>query len=288
MADNVQQPTSPRLLALQNLAGQLPVANSRIAQGQQAARDMQLQAAVAKAPASSSNITRSAQDTGAQVAQNVGTQMVQNAQQQIQQQGQVGQLGNQEQQQINQAQVFGLQQGAREQAMDNVQKLASISQEAKQELYDQTMQLQKDEAGRTFFNERQLADYARLNAQSDEDFKNKAQQAEQVSKRNLQAMETAYNLVQEDLNQRYDLAKQRQDQATMKQIQEMKIAADRQMTKERNRAANNAAAWQAGGTIVGAVAGSFIPIPGVGTAAGAMMGASLGGAAGGIIGSQTS
>lgn len=272
---------TPRMKALQNLSSALPVTNQRVAQGQAAARDIQLQQAVQKAPPKA-NITQAAQQTGASSAQQTSQQLVERAGQQIQQQGQIGQLGAQEQGRAADAKTFGLSQGAKEEAMGNVQKLAQISEEAKQEVYDQQMSFEKDEAGRALFNDRQLADYAKLNAQDDEQYKNYAQQSDQLSKRKLQAMEHASNVVNADLNQRYMEAKQKGDQKTMLEVNQIKKDMEEKIQKERNKAANRQAAWTAGGAIIGGVAGAIFGGP-----AGAAAGASVGSAAGGMIGSQT-
>lgn len=280
MADPVEQET-PRLRALRNLSAQLPVANSNIASGQQAARDMQLQQAVAKAPPKA-NITQAAQQTGAAEAQNAGQQMVQNAQQGIKQQGQVGQLGIQEQQRASQANVQSLQSGAKEQSMDNVQRLGNLSEQAKQELYDKQMQFERDESGRALLNETQLLDYAKLNAQNQEQFKDYAQTADQLNKRNLQAMETAYKLIASDIEQKQRVAEQKKDQSQLQELAKMKKEADEKIAKERAAAANKSAMWTAGGTIAGTAVGAAFGGP-----AGAMVGGAAGGAVGGMVGSQT-
>ena len=281
-------PQTNKLTALQNLQGQLPVASQRVAQGIQAARDIQLQQAVAKAPTGAA-IAPAAQQTAAAAVQQTGQQQAQAAQQMVQQAGQVGQLQLGEQKMSGQQAVFGAQQAAEKQELDNVQRLSQLDMNAKKELYDNEISFKRDEAGRTLFNQRQLADYAKQNAVSDEQFKNYAQQAEQVSKRNLQAMESAYNIITENLKQEWAVAEQNKDQAAKKQIQEIQIELQKRMAKARARAANNMGAWTAGGTVVGAVAGGVagsIIAPGAGTAAGAAAGASTGGALGSYIGSQ--
>lgn len=282
MADimNAQQPqaATPRMQALRNLSNQLPVANSQLAQGQQAARNIQLQQAVKAAP-TTANTTQTAQQTGAAVAENAGKQLIQNAGQAIQQNGQVGSVINQEQAQQAQARTQGLQSSAREQAMDNVQRLAQVSEDAKKELYDKQMKFQKDEQGRTVLNERQLADYARVSAQNEQQYAQYAQSAQQINQRNLQAMENAYNLVKEDLVQKYAQAEQAKDQTTMREIAQMRIDADARIQQERNRADNNSAAWGAGGSVLGTAAGAVAT---GGNPAGAKAGGALGGALGGI------
>jgi hypothetical protein len=279
---------STKLTALQNLQGQLPVASQRVAQGIQAARDIQLQQAVAKAPTGAA-IAPAAQQTAAAAVQQTGQQQAQAAQQMVQQAGQVGQLQLGEQKMSGQQAVFGAQQAAEKQELDNVQRLSQLDMNAKKELYDNEISFKRDEAGRTLFNQRQLADYVKQNAVSDEQFKNYAQQAEQISKRNLQAMESAYNIIAENLKQQSAIAEQNKDQAAKKQIQEIQIELQKRMAKARARAANNMGAWTAGGTVVGAVAGGVagsIIAPGAGTAAGAAAGASIGGALGSYAGSQ--
>ena len=281
-------PQTNKLTALQNLQGQLPVASQRVAQGIQAARDIQLQQAVAKAPTGAA-IAPAAQQTAAAAVQQTGQQQAQAAQQMVQQAGQVGQLQLGEQKMSGQQVVFGAQQAAEKQELDNVQRLSQLDMNAKKELYDNEISFKRDEAGRTLFNQRQLADYVKQNAVSDEQFKNYAQQAEQISKRNLQAMESAYNIIAENLKQQWAVAEQNKDQAAQKQIQEIKIELEKRMAKARARAANNMGAWTAGGTVVGAVAGGVagsIIAPGAGTAAGAAAGASIGGALGSYAGSQ--
>ena len=273
---------SQRMSALQQLAKQLPVASQRVAQGQAAARDIQLQQAVQRAPQTAG--VQAAQQTGAAVAHQAGQQVVQGAQQQVQQVGQVAQLGAQQQGQEAQARVASAESGARQEQMDQAQRLGQLDAKLKQELYDDTIKFQQDELGRTVFNEQQLADYARVSAQSDETYNNMAQRAEHASKRKLEMMERAHKIVMEDLQQKYALAEQAKDQVTQLEIRGMISAANAQMAREKADAANRQAMWQAGGTVVGAVAGSLIPIPGVGTAVGAAIGGSLGGAVGGLAG----
>lgn len=277
MAAPTQQ--SPRLAALQNLQQQLPVANQRIAQGIQTARDIQLQQAVSKAPTGAA-IAPTAQQTAAAATAQTGQAQVEQAKQMVQQAGQVGQLQLGEQQMAAQQKVAEAQQAARQQEITNTERLGRLDLAAKQELYDKELQFKKDEAGRTLFNERQLADYAIRNARSDEEYRNYAQQAEILSKRKLQAMETAYRIVEEDLRQQWSLAEQRRDQAAKEKIAQIRSEMEARIKRERARAANRAAMWQAGGMIVGAAIGSFAG------PTGAMVGAQLGSAAGGMASSQ--
>lgn len=267
-----------RLKALQNLSSSLPIANQKVAAGQSAARQMQVQQAVKQAPVGA-NIPQAAQQTGQAVAENVGQQAVQAAGQNLQQQQQVGQVGLQEQQTQNRATGASLQQGVQEQQMDNVQKLAQLDSKLKQDIYDRNMTFQKDELGRTALNENQMADYARLSATSDEQFKNYQQQANQASQRQLALMDTAYKKIIEDLDFRYQKAKQAGDQQTMRDVETMRTQTAARMDREKARAANSAAAWAAGGMILGGVTGAAMGQ----TAASTGAGAGFGGAAASAI-----
>lgn len=283
MADPIQAqaPMTPRMKALQNLSNSLPVANSQVAAGQAAARDMQLQQAVKKA-APTTNIPQAAQQTAESSAQAASQQMIQRAQDQVKQQGQVGQMGLAEQQQQSQSNVAGLQGGAKQQEMDNLQKFADVSAQAKKEMFDDQMKFQKDEQGRTLFNERQLADYAKLNAENDQEYRNYAQNAEQLNKRKLQTMEAAYKVAMQDLQHKQAIAEQKKDQQAQLEINYIRKSIEEQMAKEKAKAANRTAAFQTGGAIIGGVAGGVFGGP-----AGAMAGASAGSAVGGIAASQT-
>lgn len=239
---------TPRMAALQNLQKQLPVASQKVASGIQAARDIQLQQAVAKAPTGAA-IAPAAQQTAAAATAQTGAQQVEAAKQMVQQAGQLGQLQLGEQQLAAQQRAAQQQQAARQQEMTNVEKLGRLDMAAKQELYDKEMQFKKDEAGRTLFNERQLADYAIRNARSEEEYKRYAQDAELLARRDLQATEAAFKLVMEDLKSKWQLAEQRQDQAAKEEIARIEAAARAAMEKKRNKAANSAAMWQAGGQL---------------------------------------
>lgn len=269
--------------ALQALSAQLPVANARVAQGQKAARDMQLQQAVAAAP-QGAPIGQTAAQLGTASAQMAGQQAVQQAQQNVQQQGQLGQLALGAQQQQLGADVFQAKGAAQQQEFEGAQRLARVSEEAKKSLYDAQMQFERDEQGRTLFNESQLDDYKRLNARSAEDLANYAQKAEQLSRKKIQMMEQAYKVINEDLNQKERLAEQSGDQMAKQQIAEKKAMVSAQMAREKARKANNDAKNQAmmtGVSVAGGIAGAMLGGP-----AGAAAGMAAGNAAGSVATSQ--
>lgn len=260
---------SPRLTALQKLSSQIPVANARVAQGQQAARDLQLQQAVKQAPSSMG--TQQAQQVGAQQAATAGQQQLATQEAGIQQQAQVGQLATQATQQQQQGQMAGLEQGLEKQRQDNVQKFAQLSQQAKQEMFDSRMQFQRDEMGRLVANERQLADYARLTAENDEQFRTYAQQAQQAHEMKIQTLETINRRLQAAMQDEAIRKQEGLDRLSQQQILQMQRDVERQMQQAKADAAKKTAMYGAIGTVAGAGIGAL------GGPAGAAAGASIGG-----------
>lgn len=268
-----------RLSALRQLSANLPVANRRIAAGLQASRDLQLQRAVGSAPAAGNIPVSAAQLGGVQAAQAGQAQLAQ-TEQQVGQQQQVAQLGAQEQQRAGQQGIFEQQQATREQQMDNVQRLASLSEGAKKEIYDSRLQFAKDQMGRAYFNERQLADYARTSARSDQDFQNYAQQSEQLHQKKQSLMQSAYNKLAQTLSNEAELRELGLNQQQVLELQRLQKDAQIAQQKAAAKANNTRSMWAAGGAIVGGVAGAVFGGP-AGAAIGMQAGSALGGYAGG-------
>lgn len=293
---------TPRMSALQQLAGALPVANSKVAAGQKAARDMQLQSAVAAVPAPAATV-KTAQTTGAAAAEQAGSQQVQNVMQQGQQLAQLAQTGQQVQGQTFQNNLQDARRGAQNQAFQGEQKLAAISSDAKKEMFDSRKQFAQDQLGAKFANERQLADYARLRAGTEQEWQSFVQKADQAQKRSSQLLDTSYQKIAQQLAFENDAINQIRDQANNKsltvqqqaanqeilrqklaqreELMRAELAVKQSIAKKQAKAGNNTQMWVAGGTIVGAVAGGFFGGP-----AGAMAGGSGGGAAGAMIGAK--
>lgn len=302
MADSQKQS------ALRQLAASLPVANKQVAQQQQAARDMQLQQAVAAAPAASP-IATTAQTTGAAAAGMAGQQQVQTAEQGLQQQGQVAGLGQQAGALESQANVASLQAGAKDQQLDGIQKLAAVSEQAKQEMYDSRRQFAQDQMGQKFTNERQLSDYVRLKAGTEDQWQDYVQKSDQLYDRKTQMLTTAQQKLSSQLQFEQDAMNQIKDQmasramSAQERAAQQKILSDRLAQAERlrqaennlrisiakeaadkaNRKARNTAIGSAVGTVAGGVAGGVFGGPG-GAVAGASVGGSLGGVAGSSVG----
>lgn len=307
-------PTQPQASMLQNLAGQMPVANQQIAAQQKAARDLQLLQAVQKAPVGGA-IIPTAQQTGAAMAAQAGQEQVQRIQNAAQSQAQIAQMGQQLQGLELQKQQAQAQMGLKEQAMSDAERLGQISEAAKQEMFDSRLKFQKDEMGRQFLNERQLADYAALRARTNEDWQNYVQRSEQMSKRKELVLQAAQQKLLQQIQFENQEINQIRDQLSRKGITEREAAAKRDILQQKmqldlqlktqlaqleaaqkraqSRAASTKARNTAIGTVVGSVAGAVVggilgtaAAPGAGTAVGAAAGASAGGQLGGGLGAM--
>lgn len=266
---------------LATLAGQMPVRNQELADQQRAARALQLQQTVARMTPQQAPTAQQAAGMGAALAQQAGQEQVGRAAQQLETAGQVAKLGQQETAIAGQQKLGALQEGARQQELSQVDRLAKLDAAAKTELFDKELQFRKDAANQTFFTERQLADYKRQSAASDEQLRNWSNQAQNYHKRNITTLETMYKRLSEIEENNYRIGKQQLDQAARKELAQLRADTERRLRGAKNKAAKTAQMWQAGGTIVGAGIGAVLGGP-----AGAALGASAGGAVGGMAGAQ--
>lgn len=253
---------------LAGLAGQMPVRNKAIADQQRAARMLQLQQAVAGLPTGAAPTAQQAAGMGAAVAQQAGAEQVARAQQATKQSAQIGQLGLQEQQLAGQQQITAAQQAGQQESLDQASRLAALDASAKKELFDNQLQFRKDQADRTLFTERQLADYKRMTAGQEEDFKNWSQRSRQLHDRNIQVLATVNARLEEALQQQYAVGKQQQNQALIKELAELKRDNDRRLVEAKAKAANTAAMWGAIGGAAMMAGGVALTATGVGAPVG--------------------
>ena len=278
------QPQTERQTALQKLAQNMPVANQRVATGIQAARDLQLQQAVAGAGAVPAGVqSAAAQQIGAATSAQAGQQLVAAAGREAERQVQIGQLG-----QAETARVADLRLGRQNVASQAEQtqlanRLAAVDEQAKQEIFDRRFQFNQDEAGRKFMNDRQLADWAVLKAKSEEEFRNYEQQVDQATRRRLALMEVAQKRILQELEQGYKSGKQKLDQAQARRLRQAAEDMRKRIAREKERAAKRKAIFTVAGAVVGAGIGAAVTL---GNPAGAMAGAQIG-AAGGSAAADT-
>lgn len=244
--------TTKRAKQLEQLAMSLPKANQEMQQGQRAARDIQLYEQVRQAPQSTG--FRAAGQLGAQQAQAAGQEALQ-AQKAIQTQSQqVGQMGLQEQGRQQRQEGFEQQIQVSENQIKLGNKLNKLDNRLKTQLLDDQLKFQKDQAGQTLLNTRQLADWAVTKAKSKEEYLNYAQQAQQMYQKDIMLHEAAYNKLRQALELGYIKKGQKLDIETKLRLKKAKAAIEKQIRDKKNKAKNKMSMWSAGGKILGGVA----------------------------------
>ena len=274
-----------RITQLNKLAGNIPVVNQQIANGMQQARVSQLQQTKAGMAPDQAGTTATAQQLGAQQAQQSGAIQMQAASRTNEQVSQVGQMALQEDKMQKNQELFTRQQAITQKNRAYTNQLAGMDNNLKDQLLDQQLSFRTDEFGRTLFNERQLADFAVMQATSQADLDKFEQTVNQQSQRRMQILQTAQAKIKQALEQNFMREGQALDQQTRMALAKMKQEAEAKIRKEKNKRNGRAAMFQGGLTILGAGAGALIAGPG-GYAAGASAGAALGGGVGSILASE--
>lgn len=251
------------------MAGQMPERNKLIAQQQKAARALQLQQAVAGMPAPSAAAapTTRAQvaQMGGQMAQAAGEQQVSQAKQMMQSAEQIAKLGMGEAQLQGAKELGTMRAAGQKEEVDQLQRLANIDQNAKQELFDAQMQFRTDAAGQRLFTERQLADYAALSANREEAFNNYKQKSIQYSKRNIEMLQAMGRKMEQALKSGYLDDKTRLDQKAKLEIQRLIDDNNRRIAKAQAKGAQTAQTYGAIGQamqVAGMVVTYFNPVIG--------------------------
>ncbi len=182
--------------------------------------------------------------------------------------------------QAKRLQALGIDQDNRLSALTLKQRedISKLGRNVRQELFDKQLQFGKDERGRKFSNERQLADYAIANAHSEQDLAQKMQIMTQDAEKDLIMMEGVNNRLRQALQQGHNGKNQKLDQASKAKIsaaikRNEQLIADKK-AKAANRSLIISGIFMAGG----AAAGSFLGPAGTytGAVAGASIGQSLG------------
>lgn len=158
-------------------------------------------------------------------------------------------------------------------SLDTRERLSALGEDVKDKLLDSRIRFERDQDGRKFSNERQLADYAAANARTDIEFQQKMRDMQEVAERKILMMEIAYRKLEQAERQGFMKEDQRLDFESTRALAQRKAALEKKIRKEQAKARNNMMIAQGIGTVVGAAAGSFVP---GGTAAGAVIGGSLG------------
>jgi F0F1-type ATP synthase assembly protein I len=202
---------------------------------------------------------------------------VQAAQKDLQQQGQVAGALQQEKSQEIQSGLQQRQQASKTRLRSITNQIGALSNNLKQDIFDKQTQFQKDELGRTYWNDRQLADWKIKEAKSDEELAEFEQNIAQEFEKKMAVLQASERSIRQRLEQEMQKSDQDQDQELKQRLENAVMELERKQQKAQARAAQNAMIMSAAGTVVGAgvgfVASGFNP-------AGAVVGASVGGGLG--------
>lgn len=193
------------------------------------------------------------------------------------------QQAQQVQQRQIQAEQFDVAMEIEKTKVENQKKLFNLNRQLGNQLFTNQMKFKQDEIGREFLNDRQLADYALIQARTEEDWLKYEQQVSQMSKRRLQLLKAAYAKIKQAQEQDWRLGEQGLDQEHKKYLVEHRAKIMKKIKEEQARASNRASMFAAGGMIIGGAIGALVPGGGPATA---MLGANIGRAAGTFAASQ--
>lgn len=175
---------------------------------------------------------------------------------------------------------LGMDQDNRLNVLSNnqVRDLNRIGGDVKQKIFDSRLQFERDDMGRKFSNDRQLADYIAATATDQQEFSDRARQMQQAQERKIQMMKIAQAEVIRELDQSQKMSEGKLNFEHQKELQSIRDDLEAKIRREESEAKNKAAMWQAGGTIAGGALGAM------GGPAGAAVGASVGGGVGTAVG----
>jgi hypothetical protein len=160
-------------------------------------------------------------------------------------------------------------------AQDHQQRFSQLNRDMAQQLHDDTTKFKKDEIGRTVLNERQLADYAVLEAKSQEDLQNFAMVRQEMTNRRIQVMQQSYRVIDQALTQlnerintrkyqEWEMGEMRKDQELQLSLAAAKKAAQDKMDAAKREGAQSAAL---GGIISAGIGALAVVNPAVGLGA---------------------
>jgi len=278
---------TPNQSVFRNLAGQMPGQNKQVVTGLQEAAKSQMQAQFGGAqPLGQPMGVRQVQALGQQAAAAQAQPVLQVQQAAQQQAQQLGGMALKEEARSSQMklQERQLNQAKQQRMMEG--QLNQLGTGLKQRLLDDQFQFQKDELGRTFFNERQLLDYKVATAKSQVELKDFEQKMRQAGQRKIQMLKAGQAKIEQELKQAFQKGQQELDQAQYKKLAEAKRAMEEKIRREQARARNRGSMFSALSTLAGVGAGIAITVATGGTGAAALAaGGALGGQLGGGFGS---
>lgn len=133
-------------------------------------------------------------------------------------------------------------------------KLSQTERHLASSLWDDQSKFERDEIGRVSFNERQLADYAILQAKSQDEFDTWSQNMGTLHQNKLSILQTAHAKILQELEQAFLRGEQEDNQSTQRALSIAKSLMEQKIAKARAKAQETAAWISAAISVVGAAA----------------------------------
>jgi hypothetical protein len=130
--------------------------------------------------------------------------------------------------------------------------LSKLGRDIKDELFDKNLAFEKDEVGRKFSNERQLADYAVSRAKSDIDLQKSMAAMQRAAKFEIIMLEAAQKKIVQELEQQSANATREMGQEDRIKLAQYKSSIEKRIARKKAEAANRAMIFQGVGMVVGA------------------------------------
>lgn len=192
----------------------------------------------------------------------------------------IGEMEMQRQKEEKQKLLFERAQGIQSTLRKQEQQLQQLNSQVKANLYDKAMKFEKDELNRTMWKTSQLMDYAVRKTQRAQDYRNLEQRVGTMQKRRTTMLRVAQAKIEQSLKQEFDKTEATRDKELTDRLMKARAEVAKKIQDNKNKAAEQSAAWISGGEIVGAVIGAMIPGAGL---AGAYVGGKIGGAIGAAL-----
>jgi hypothetical protein len=116
--------------------------------------------------------------------------------------------------------------------------ISKLGRDVKSELFDKNMAFEKDELGRKFNNERQLADYAVASAKSDIELGQRMQAMQQAAQKDIIVLEAAQRALAQELEQTSKNKTRKINADVQRQLAARHAALSREIERKKARAAN--------------------------------------------------
>lgn len=133
--------------------------------------------------------------------------------------------------------------------------LSSLGRLLKQQVFDSRLQFAADERGRKFSNERQLADYAVASAQDEQQLKARMREMKQAFEKEQIMFEAVQQKIVQAIEHEFQKSEQERDQRLLRQLAEMKRAAEAEQRRKAAKAQAINSIIVGGATIAGAAYG---------------------------------